>query len=87
MGTPNTEDFKQAIFNIFENAEERGKDHVDINAGNLHRSLGYYPNKGNHRMFTCCRVMRKMMKINDEILYEPPSGYGPSLTIRYRLPR
>ncbi len=35
----------------------------------------------------CCHVMRKNMQRGDEVLWEPPSGVGASLTIRYLLPR
>lgn len=87
MNIPNTKDFEMAILNLFKKAEQEGKDHIDINAGELHRSLGYYPDRKHHRMKTCCYVMRKMMNLNDEILHQPPKGYGASLTIRYRLPR
>jgi 5-methylcytosine-specific restriction protein A len=38
-------------------------------------------------MRQCCEVMRGEMRATDEVVDEPPSGQGASLTIRYRLPR
>ena len=63
-----------------------GADHLDVNAGDLHREVGVYPKSG-HAMPTCCAVMRAAMNEGDLVLLSPPSGYGANLTIRYRLPR
>ena len=35
----------------------------------------------------CCSVMYTEMQEGDEVMEEPLSGQGASLTIRYRLPR
>lgn len=67
-------------------AQRRGADHVEINAGELHRTLGGYPGKG-HQMPLCCEAMYFARQPDDEILMQPPSRHGASLTIRYKLPR
>jgi hypothetical protein len=40
-----------------------------------------------HKLPSCCRVMRSMMRSADEIVRSSPKGYGATLTIRYHLPR
>lgn len=65
---------------------ECSMDYIDIEAGELHRLVGGYPGT-NHKMPSCCAVMKRYMNNNDEILYSPPSGKGASLKIRYYLPR
>ena len=67
-------------------AQQQGKNFVDIKSGDLHRVVGGYPGY-NHRMPICCNVMKKNMRYLDQILDEPPKGFGASLVIRYKLPR
>jgi 5-methylcytosine-specific restriction protein A len=67
-------------------AQKRGADHVEINAGELHRTVGGYPGP-HHRMPLCCEAMYNEQKLDDQILMSPKSGKGASLTIRYKLPR
>jgi len=83
---PTAQDFQQELDNIFATATKQGKTYVDVKSGELHRRVGGYPSH-NHRMPVCCQVMRRNMKPGDIILYEPPSGQGATLTIRYKLPR
>lgn len=83
---PKAEDFRNALAEILKSASALGIVAVDVNAGNLHRRIGGYPTK-DHRMPQCCEVMRDAMRPSDELVSEPPSGQGASLTIRYRLPR
>jgi hypothetical protein len=80
------EDFQRALEKSFNSAYQEGKSYVDIRASDLHREVGGYLGTS-HRMPVCCSVMRKNMQEGDEVLYEPPSGQGASLTIRYYLPR
>ena len=70
-------------------AQQQGRPHVEVNAGELHRLLGGYPAPdGRHAMPVCCEVMReKYVEGHDTIIHKPPKGRGASLTIRYRLPR
>ena len=67
-------------------AEHSGRDHIEINAGELHRDVGDDPSS-QHRMPMCCQAMRNELREGDEIVSSPPEENGASLTIRYRLPR
>jgi 5-methylcytosine-specific restriction protein A len=49
MDKPCTEDFVSEIYNILRNAKKDGKEYIEINAGELHRTVGGYPCK-NHNM-------------------------------------
>lgn len=79
-------DFRKRLRKRLKRAEEEGKPHEDINAGELHRDVGGYPGP-DHRMPVCCGVMRSEMKNGDRIIEEPPEGDGASPTVRYELPR
>lgn len=83
---PRLEDFINALQEIFKEAQQQNQPFIDVKAGELHRRVGGYPSR-NHRMPLCCRAMRRIMQPGDEILDEPRSGMGATLTIRYRLPR
>jgi len=84
--TPSTDDFQKELDAIFAFAEAKRLVAIVVQAGNLHRLVGEYPGT-NHRMPVCCNVMRKNMRAGDEVVSEPPSGQGASLTIKYVLPR
>ncbi len=67
-------------------AHRQGRPHVEINAGKLHRKVD--PITVGKTMPTCCSVMmQEYRRGNAEIIFQPPSGQGPWLTIRYYLPR
>ena len=83
---PATEDFQSELDKVFAAAQEEGKPFVEVKSGDLHRSVGGYPGP-NHRIPLCCTVMKRNMKPGDEILRQPPSGLGATLTIRFELPR
>ena len=83
---PSTDEFQAELNEVLKAASQERQAYVDVNAGELHRSVGGYPTPFN-RMPACCNVMRKEMKSGDLLLHEPPKGKGASLTIRYRLPR
>jgi len=85
-GAPTVKDFQRELDRIFDEAMKQGRSFVDVVARDLHNPVGGYSGS-NHRMPSCCDVMRKNMKAGDEILSGPPSGAGANLTIRYRLPR
>ena len=38
-------------------------------------------------MAACCMALRTAMRTGDTLVCSPPAGEGPSLTIRYGLPR
>ena len=85
---PSANDFRVKLRACFEQAEQAGESTLEVNAGQLHREVGGYPTRsGNHRMRTCCLVMMSEKVERDRIRAMPPSGWGASLTIRYRLPR
>ncbi len=86
MKTPTASDFQTALDDILQRAEVEGNSYVDVIAGELHRRVGGYPQQ-NHRMPTCCEVMRHTMGAGDIVLHEPPKGKGATLEIQYRLPR
>ena len=86
MKKPNTEDFEQKLGELLEEAQKHNKLALIITSGDLHRLLGGYPTHS-HRMKTACKVMKKMMKAGDEILYEPPKGHGATVKVKYYLPR
>ena len=81
-----SDDFSRILWKIFRNESSQGNSSVIVNSGELHRAVGGYPGR-DHRMPTCCVVMRNAMRAGDRILSEPPKGLGASLTIKYMLPR
>lgn len=84
---PTQRHFQEALDSFFAAAERDGKTSVEVNSGDLHRSLGGYPGR-NHRMPVCCKVLAENMQhARDTVVESPPSGQGASLTIRYALPR
>ncbi len=83
---PKAEDFRNALTDVLTSATTLGVVAVDVKAGNLHRRVGGYPGT-DHRMRQCCEAMRREMGDKDQVVEEPPSGQGASLTIRYGLPR
>jgi hypothetical protein len=70
------------------NAEQNGRESLQISARELYARVGPLPGR-NYRMLNCCRVMKAQLApdYGDVIVNEPRSGQGPTLTIRYRLPR
>lgn len=83
---PTKEEFGNAIRADLRQAHLDGADHLDINAGDLHRELGGYPGD-NHQMPSCCDAMYEAQRAGDTVLSRPPKGKGASLTIRFKLPR
>jgi 5-methylcytosine-specific restriction protein A len=81
---PRAVDFERVLDAEWDEARRRGQRTLDAVSRDVHRRVGGYPGP-NHRMPLCCSVMRRKMRDGDEILYEPPSGQGASLRIRYRL--
>jgi 5-methylcytosine-specific restriction protein A len=80
------DDFRNELAAQLKRAEQRGAAHVEINSGELHRTVGGYPGP-NHRMPMCCDAMYQEQREGDEIVARPAEGKGASLTIRYKLPR
>jgi len=85
---PNMDTFRAAINDIFRQAGELERSYVDIEAGQLHRGVGGYPNGGNHRMPVCCNALYEARQPGrDKVIHAPPKGKGATLKIRYFLPR
>jgi hypothetical protein len=85
---PTADEFRHELFQMMANAQKSGRESIEISARELYTRVG--PLRGrNHRMPNCCQVMRAQLAADygDVIVNEPPSGQGPTLTIRYRLPR
>ena len=79
-------DFVTALRKQLQEEGKAGKSSVDVRAATLHTDVGVYPARG-HSMPTCCTVMYEEMQPGDEILLTPSGGKGPTLLVRYKLPR
>lgn len=79
-------DFKNALNEFLLNAELNNLPSIQLTSKTLHLGVGSYPGL-NHRMPTCCRVMKDAMQHGDKIIAEPPKGNGATLKIEYQLPR
>lgn len=77
------EAFRKELQAQISRAAKQGRQHVEINAGELHRVVS--PTENRHAM--ACSAMREVQKPADQIIHAPPSGDGPSFTVRYALPR
>jgi hypothetical protein len=78
---PTAWDFRNQLMAVLNGARQSGEPHIDVESGHLHTQVGEDPNS--NRISVCCEVMRKMMRIGDSIVNEPPSGEGATLMIRY----
>ena len=78
---PTAWDFRNQLMAVLNGARQSGEPHIDVESGDLHTQVGEDPNS--NRISVCCEVMRKMMRIGDSIVNEPPSGDGATLMIRY----
>lgn len=88
MTLPNADDFREKLHQWFAEDAAKGKKHIVVSAGALHRAVGGYPARdGNHRMRTCCVVMNIERRPGDNVVDAPPSGFGANLVVRFRLPR
>ena len=85
---PTAAEFRHELFQMMATAQKSGRESIEISARELHARVGP-PIRRNHRMPNCCRVMKAQLASDygDVIVNEPRSGQGPTLTIRYRLPR
>lgn len=88
---PSMADFQTELNAQIVRAQNQGRPHIEVNAGELHRIVGGYPPKVGdppHSMPSCCEAMRQEFKRgNAAIIHETKSGKAPALTIRYNLPR
>jgi hypothetical protein len=79
--------FKKELMAQFARATNQGRPHVEVNAVELHRIAGGYNNVETRRLLICCDSMRDLQRPGDEVVFEPETGDGAGLTIRYMLPR
>jgi hypothetical protein len=77
-----TDHFRQGLLAQMQRASRSG--FVDVNFGQLHRSLGGYPGS-THGIPNCCDAMEAEMKPGDILILERSKGAG--MTVQYRLPR
>ena len=83
---PTADEFRNVLHARFRRATLAGKSVVELRAGDLHEEVGGYPGS-DHRMPSCCSVMRGEMASGDAVVHQPPKGDGVNLVIRFRLPR
>lgn len=84
--TISVERFHRALRDILSDAVDAGKRHVDVLAGDLHRTVA--DPAATNRMPACCQaMMNEFDGDRDEILESPPKGQGSTLKVRYALPR
>jgi|APSaa5957512535_1039671.scaffolds.fasta_scaffold358373_1 hypothetical protein len=80
---PTQDDFHNEIIKRQNEAREAGLKTIQINALELHKSVGY--DSSNHRMPMACQAMYDVMTKKDVIIEKPPKGKGTRLTIQYHL--
>ena len=86
--SPGVGDFSSALQGRFREAIAAGCRWLYVTASNLHREVaGPAAGDGTEAMALCTEAMRVAMRDGDTVLCESPGGDGPTLTIRYLLPR
>ena len=75
-----TENIRQYIMQLKENAKNNGKNILVLTARDIHGDLNL---KNRYPMI--CNAMRDCMKENDIILFQPPKGNSSTLQIEYKL--
>jgi 5-methylcytosine-specific restriction protein A len=81
---PSSKDFEAALDGLMQAARQGGETFVEVSSGDLHRLVGGYPGP-NHRMPTCCTVMRGRLNKGDIVLREPKRSAGANLALKYFL--
>jgi hypothetical protein len=79
-----TDHFRKGLLAQMARAAKVGHIDIQINCGDLYRSLGGYPGS-THGMSFCCDAMQAEMKPGDTLLVE--RIHGARMTVRYLLPR
>ena len=75
-----TSDIMRYLHDVMMAAKAEGKPSIRIRSGTIHKELGLVS-----RMPMVCGAMRKLMKADDVIHYQPPKGNGATLDIEYFL--
>ena len=79
-------DYRRALRTIFDAASTAGSPYVDVRASDLYAKSG--ATTADAQMPNCCSVMHQEARTRATVLPGgPPRGQGPTLTIRYQLPR
>jgi 5-methylcytosine-specific restriction protein A len=65
-------------------AAHQRRSHIEINAGELHRTLKGRPSHSD-QMRTACDALQSLMSPKDAIVFQPQRGYGSSFTVRFVL--
>lgn len=85
---PSQDDFQKALNEFFNECERKGFSNVNLTARELYHLTCSESPKGNHCVPNCCKAMyRNMNDEVDQLIYQPPKGYGTRLEIRYFFPR
>ncbi len=75
-----TDDVRQYINKLLQEAKLRGEDYIDLVSGDIHRQLGM-----RDRMPLVCSAMYEEMMPGDIVLQTTPSGQSSTIKIRYYL--
>lgn len=75
-----TEDIRQYISSLLEDAKAQGKPFLTLTAKEIHHELQL-----KNRYPMVCNAMRQTMGKDDEILFSPPKGNSSTLKIKYYL--
>lgn len=79
------DDVRDELRSMLARAEARGAKSVEITASEL--QIAAFGSSSANRPKMCVEAMYQLLQKDDELLYAPPSGYGPRVKIRFRLPR
>ena len=82
--------FRDELVAQIQRATKQGRDHIEVNAGELHRTVGGFPPEpgGKHAMHICCMVLRsELARGKASVIHEGVKAEAYALTIRYDLPR
>ena len=82
--------FRDELLAQIQRATKQGRDHIEVNAGELHRTVGGFPPQPGekHAMHICCMVMRgELARGNATTVHQGAKSEAYALTIRYELPR
>ncbi|SFQ05112.1 DUF6884 domain-containing protein [Caldicoprobacter faecalis] len=75
-----TEDIRQYIEKLLQEAKRKGYDYIELVSGDIHKQLGL-----KDRMPQVCSAMYQKMMPGDKVLHTTPSGKSSTIKIRYYL--
>ena len=77
---PGTQQITEYIYSLFNQEKEKGNSYIVIKANDIHKQL-----KLTSRMPAVCNVMKRCMRLGDEVLHETPSGFSSTFEVKYYL--